>query len=244
MTPVSGIRPDWPAPPRVKAFSTTRLGGVSKGPWSGLNLGLHVGDQEVAVLRNRALLREHLALPSEPQWLQQQHGVAVRTPDSGSDCADASVETRPGRVCAVMTADCLPVLLCNRDGTRVAAAHAGWRGLCAGVIEAAVRAFDDRPDELLAWLGPAIGPAHFEVGAEVRQAFVGGDAATAACFLQNREDHWLADLYGLARHRLSQFGIEAISGGEYCTFSDADRFYSYRRDGISGRMATLIWLCD
>ncbi len=242
--PVGGIRPDWPAPARVQAFSTTRLGGVSEGPWSGLNLGLHVGDQEIAVLRNRELVREYLALPSEPQWLRQQHGVDVRTPGSGIDCADACVETRPGQVCAVMTADCLPLLLCNRDGTRVAAVHAGWRGLLAGVVERAAAAFDDPPGKLLVWLGPAIGPLHFEVGAEVRDAFVDREPANDICFRPNRQGHWLADLYGLARHRLCQLGIEAISGGQYCTFSDAERFFSYRRDGVSGRMATLIWLSD
>ncbi len=242
MATIDVIQPDWEAPAAIKAFSTTRGGGASRGPWSSLNLAARVGDDPNAVVRNRALLTQQLGLPDVPQWLDQVHGIEVRCPQVPLARADACVENRPGRVCAVLTADCLPVLLCNRAGTRVAAAHAGWRGLAAGVLESTVAALGEPPAELLAWLGPAIGPRAFEVGAEVRQAFVAEDPASAHCFSACGGDHWLADLYGLARRRLDRLGISAISGGAWCTFGDAERFFSHRRDGLSGRMATLIWL--
>jgi len=236
------ICPDWPAPAAVRACSTTRAGGVSGGPWRGLNLAGHVADDPAAVRENRHRLVAQLGLPGEPPWLEQVHGVTVRTPHAASDCADACFEDRPGRVCAVLTADCLPVLLCNTAGTRVAAAHAGWRGLLAGILEHAVAAFADPADQLLAWLGPAIGPAAFEVGDEVRAAFLAEDPASAAHFATGRPGHWHADLYGLARQRLARSGVDRVSGGGLCTFSDAERFFSYRRDGVTGRMASLIWL--
>jgi YfiH family protein len=241
-TRIQCIRPDWPQPPAVRACSTTRAGGVSRGPWSGLNLGDHVDDDPAAVAENRARLAAHLGLPREPQWLEQVHGTRVRMPGAAGTCADACVEDRPGRVCVVLTADCLPVLLCNVAGTRVAAAHAGWRGLLAGVLEQTVAAFDDRPGRVMAWLGPAIGPDAFEVGDEVRAAFVAEDAAAQARFRAHGAGHWLADLYGLARDRLARVGVSRVSGGGLCTFSTAERFFSYRRDGITGRMASLIWL--
>jgi YfiH family protein len=236
------IRPDWPAPVHVQACTTTRIGGVSRGRWRGLNLGDHVGDEPGAVAGNRARLTERLALPCEPRWLTQVHGKRVRGPADDDVCADACFEDRPGQVCVVLTADCLPVLLCDRAGTRIGAAHAGWRGLLAGVLERTVAAITDSPDDILAWLGPAIGPRAFEVGDEVRRAFIAEDAASAAHFVAHGSGHWLADLYGLAGLRLERLGIGHVSGGGYCTFSDPARFFSYRRDGVTGRMASMIWL--
>lgn len=234
------ILPDWPAPANVRACTTTRQGGVSAGPYASLNLGDHVGDDPAHVTENRARLRRELALPAEPLWLTQVHGIAVAEGQGG--CADASVAFAPGTVCTVMTADCLPLLLCDRAGTAVAAVHAGWRGLLAGVIEAAVARLRIPAAELLVWLGPAIGPQSFEVGEEVRTAFMAEDAAAAAAFRPAPGGRWLADLYALARLRLARCGITAVYGGGLCTFSDAARFYSYRRDGVTGRMASLIWL--
>lgn len=236
------IHPDWPAPSSVRACSTTRAGGVSIGPWSGLNLAAHVDDDPQAVRENRDRLIAQLGLPGEPTWLEQVHGTVVHMPHADGACADACFEDRPQQVCAVLTADCLPVLLCNRTGTAVAAAHAGWRGLSAGVLENTIAAFADPPDQLLAWLGPAIGPAAFEVGDEVRAAFLAEDSASAAHFVAHGPGHWMADLYGLARLRLGHSGLRHVSGGGFCTFSDPQRFFSYRRDGVTGRMATLIWL--
>lgn len=236
------IRPDWPAPPAVRACATTRSGGVSRGPWASLNLGDHVRDAAAAVADNRARLVAQLGLPGQPQWLQQVHGARVHRPGATDACADACFEDRPGRVCVVLTADCLPVLLCNAAGTRVAAVHAGWRGLLAGVLEQAVAAFGDRPDQLMAWFGPAIGPDAFEVGDEVRAAFAVEDAAAQRHFRSRGAGRWLADIYGLARQRLAGLGVTQVSGGEFCTHSEPERFFSYRRDGITGRMASLIWL--
>lgn len=234
------ILPDWPAPPGVHACATTRDGGVSLGPYASLNLGDHVGDDPVAVAENRARLCRELALPAEPLWLTQVHGVTVTEGQGG--CADASVAFGPGTICTVMTADCLPLLLCDRAGMRVAAVHAGWRGLLAGVIEAAVTRLGVPGTELLVWLGPAIGPDAFEVGEEVRAAFVAQDETAAAVFTPSPAGRWLADIYALARQRLARCGVTAVYGGELCTYSDAQRFYSYRRDGVTGRMASLIWL--
>jgi YfiH family protein len=238
------ILPDWPAPPRVRAASTTRLGGVSPAPFDGLNLADHVGDDPAHVARNRALLRDRLALPAEPLWLAQVHGCEVA--DAGKAApgcaADAALTRAPGQVCAVMTADCLPVLLCDRRGRAVAAAHAGWRGLAAGVIERTVAALGADSDEVLAWLGPAIGPEAFEVGGEVREAFVADDPDAAVEFRARGTGKWLADLYGLARRRLGRAGVGRVYGGGLCTYGDPARFYSFRRDGATGRMASLIWL--
>lgn len=237
------IQPRWPAPARVRAAVTTRRGGCSIGPYASLNLGDHVGDDPQTVAANRARLREALALPSEPRWLRQVHGCAVADGAAAGTPAeaDAAISRRVGEVCAVLTADCLPVLFCDRAGSRVGIAHAGWRGLAAGVLGAAVRALD-APGELMAWLGPAIGPEAFEVGAEVREAFVDKNAAHADAFRASRPNHWLADLYALARRELTVLGVEDISGGGFCTFADGERFFSYRRDGRTGRMASLIWL--
>jgi YfiH family protein len=240
------IVPDWPAPSVVQARVTTRSGGVSAAPFDSFNLGTHVGDQPEAVAANRALLRQHL--PAEPLWLEQVHGIAVETADAGGGekgvvCADASVARTPGVVCTVMTADCLPVLFCDAAGTVVAAAHAGWRGLVAGVLEATLTRMAVAPDQVMAWLGPAIGPTAFEVGDEVRAAFVAVDpAATAAFVAREAPGKWLADLFTLARLRLARAGVRRVYGGGLCTFNDADRFFSYRRDGKTGRFASLIWL--
>ncbi len=235
----------WEAPARVRAVCTTRRGGVSTGAYDSLNLADHVGDLPGAVTANRQRLVSDHRLPAMPLWLDQVHGTGVCRADSAAPPTprcDASVAVDPGVVCAVLTADCLPVLLCDRAGTCVAAAHAGWRGLAGGVLEATVRAMPASPLELMAWLGPAIGPERFEVGEEVRAAFVDSDPAAAVWFARNARGRWLADLYGLARQRLSSVGVAAVSGGGLCTYADAARFYSYRRDGVTGRMAALVWL--
>jgi YfiH family protein len=238
--------PDWPAPPSVRAALTTRHGGVSAAPWDSLNLAAHVGDDPAHVAENRRRLRAHLDLPAEPFWLRQVHGCDVAqagASDGVAPCsADASVATTPGLVCAVLTADCLPVLFCDRLGSWVAAAHAGWRGLAAGVLERTVQRAPASPGELLAWLGPAIGPQAFEVGPEVREAFVAADPGAADCFSVSPAGRWLADLYGLARRRLAACGVGWVGGGGLCTYTDSDRFFSFRRDGTTGRMASLIWL--
>lgn len=236
------IVPDWPAPANVRAVQTTRSGGVSGGPYASLNLGDHVGDEAAAVAANRARLGE--ILPAGPLWLKQVHGIVVTDADTAASgrAADAAVARRPGRVCAVMTADCLPVLLCDRGGSVVAAAHAGWRGLCAGVIEATLAAMRVPAAEVVAWLGPAIGPQAFEVGDEVRAAFMARDPSAAAAFAPHGPGKWLADIWLLARQRLAAAGVGSVWGGGQCTVADRERFFSYRRDGVTGRMAACIWL--
>ena len=244
------LTPDWPAPSRVRALCTTRGGGVSRGAYAGLNLGDHVGDDPESVAANRALLRARLALRGEPLWLRQVHGCSVvggvggDWVEDGLDAceADAAVTHEPGTVCAVLTADCLPILLCDRAGTQVGAVHAGWRGLAAGICEAAVARMQAAPGDLLAWLGPAIGPDAFEVGSEVRSAFLAADPGATGAFRPSPCGRWLADIYILARRRLAALGVVSVWGGGLCTFGDAQRFYSYRRDGVTGRMASLIWL--
>jgi purine-nucleoside/S-methyl-5'-thioadenosine phosphorylase / adenosine deaminase len=240
------IQPDWPAPDNIKACTTTRNSGVSEAPYASFNLATHVNDDIQHVLKNRAILKQSLNLPTEPVWLDQVHGRHVVDANHfSSNKADASFSSHTNQVCVVMTADCLPVLICNRQGTKVAAAHAGWRGLQAGVIENTIDALQEDPANCLLWLGPAIGVQAFEVGDEVRQAFVNEMPATAEAFVANKPGHWLADIYQLARIRLQQKGVNDIYGGGLCTYSDASRFYSYRRDGGSnidtGRMASLIW---
>ena len=236
------IRPGWSAPRGVRALSTTRAGGISVAPWQGFNLGDHVGDDPQAVARNRALLRREL--PSDPVWLKQVHGArcvdaALAAP--GTE-ADASFTRERGVVCAVLVADCLPVLFCDDEATVVGVAHAGWRGLAAGVVEATVGAMALPGERLMAWLGPAIGPQAFEVGNEVRECFLAVDAAAAAAFVAAPDGKWLCDIALLARQRLSALGIRRIAGADSCTVGDSTRFFSYRRDGVSGRMASLVWL--
>ncbi len=244
MTEPQFILPDWPAPMNVRAAVTTRVGGISHAPYETFNVATHVGDDPVAVHANRVHLRTALALSAEPVWLKQVHGVAVVDAAQGGaePEADGAFAAQPGAVCAVLTADCLPVLLCDRAGTKVAALHAGWRGLAGGVIEAGVRAMGVPGNELLAWLGPAIGPQAFEVGAEVRAAFMQHDAQAAQAFRAAREGKYLADIYLLARQRLQRLGVAAVYGGGFCTVTDSARFFSYRRDGATGRMASLIWI--
>jgi polyphenol oxidase len=237
------IRPDWPAPASVRAAVTTRAGGVSRGPYASLNLGDHVGDDPLAVAQNRARLRAALDLAAEPSWLKQVHGIDVVEAGYGETgtVADGSYTDMMGTVCAVLTADCLPVLLCTRDGDRVAALHAGWRGLAAGVLEAGVLAMRAPGAELLAWLGPGIGADAYEVGDDVYRACT-ADAAAAGAFRANGPGKWFADMGALARLRLQGMGVEAVYGGGFCTWRERDRFFSYRRDGVTGRFATLIWL--
>jgi len=244
MTDPRFIVPDWPAPPNVRALVTTRRGGVSRPPFADFNLADHVGDDPAAVAENRRRLRAHL--PAEPRWLHQVHGArCVDAALIAPGCeADASFTRRPGVVCAVLTADCLPVLFADRDGTVVAAAHAGWRGLAAGVLEATVQAIGVAPERLLAWLGPAIGPESFEVGAEVVEAFTRLDAAAMKAFQAQPNGKWLCNLYRLARRRLAALGVCCVTSAEFDTVRDAQRFFSYRRDGITGRMASLIWRAD
>ena len=247
MSQLDFIIPNWPVPANVVALQTTRLGGVSSAPFDSLNLGAHVNDDPIAVAKNRQLLSPYL--PNEPVWVNQVHGIEV-IDAAQSAClqnADASFTTKPNVVCVTMTADCLPVLLCDKAGTVVAAVHAGWRGLCDGVIEAAVNKLPVEHSEILAWLGPAIGPNAFEVGSEVMAQFIAKDAQAASAF-QTNGNKWLGDIYQIARQRLSYLGVTQIYGGsvneDFCTYTDATRFYSFRRDDVTGRMASLIWLAS
>lgn len=242
----SFIQPDWPAPAHVKALQTTRLGGVSQGVYASLNMGEHVKDDPMHVARNRQLLNAFL--PSEPVWLNQVHGIRVIDAALSSclEAADAAFTDRQHVVCVTMTADCLPVLLCDRQGTIVAAVHAGWRSLCDGVIETTIQAMlakqpTLKTDQILAWLGPAIGPHAFEVGSEVRAQFMAKASQAEQAFVPHG-DKWLGNLYLIAQQRLHALGISHIYGGGDCTYTDEDRFFSFRRDGDTGRMASLIWL--
>ena len=242
--PHDWIAPDWPALPRVRSLITTRNGGISAGAHASFNLGLRAGDDPLAVAANRALLREHL--PQDPVWLKQVHGARVVRADDVVEPpdADAAYTRQPGTVCAVMIADCMPVLLCDARASVVGVAHAGWRGLSSGVIENTIAAMGVAAHDLLAFLGPAIGPAAFEVGSDVRDAFVDTDPGANEAFKPHREGRWLADLFLLARRRLARSGVQRMYGGGLCTVRDPARFYSYRRDKTTGRMAALIWLAD
>lgn len=244
---MQSIIADWDAPENVHALTTTRLGGVSESPYAGLNLGDHVNDDPTAVAQNRQQLIDALELKQSPQWLQQVHGITVvkAQADGRVPEADACWSDQPGQACIVMTADCLPVFFADKQGRCVAVAHAGWRGLADGVLEATLACFDD-PTQVRCWLGPAIGPDAFEVGGEVRAQFCAHLAESEQAFKpvvgKEAEDKWLADIYQLARLRLNAAGVAHISGGEHCTYSDAEQFYSYRRNGVTGRMASVIWL--
>ncbi len=240
------IKPNWPASSNIKAISTTRAGGVSLDNYASLNLALHVGDNEEHVLENRKLLKSALALKTEPSWLNQVHSNSILNTDNiteDDNDADASISFSNNKVCVVMTADCLPVLFVNKQGTKVAAAHAGWRGLAAGILETTLDAFDEEPQNIMAWLGPAIGANSFEVGDEVQEAFVGKHPVATSAFKPQTQGKWLADIYALARIRLESAGLENIYGGGFDTFSD-ERFFSYRADNTTGRMASLIWIRD
>ncbi|EAT11562.1 peptidoglycan editing factor PgeF [Bermanella marisrubri] len=233
---------DWPVPKHIKTLITTRDGGVSSAPYDSLNLGHHVEDDPQAVKENRSRLYQHL--PGEPAWLQQVHGTVVvdaNTAQSGIE-ADAVFSDSPAAVCAVMTADCLPVLFTNVQGTKVAAAHAGWKGLMEGVLEATLSKFSG-DDVIIAYLGPAIGPNAFEVGPEVRDGFIERNADAESCFrASSNKGKWLGDMYALARIRLLAQGVKRIYGGMECTFTQEDKYFSYRRDGMTGRMASCIWI--
>ncbi len=240
--------PDWPAPAHVRAMTTTRrLPGASASPFDAFNLGARCGDAPDAVRANRARLAELADLPAPPHWLSQVHGTRVHEathpqPLAQEPEADAAVTQVGDVVLAILTADCLPMLFTTRDGGEIAAAHAGWRGLAGGVLEATVATMQSAPEDILAWLGPAAGPLRYEIGEEVRAAFVDGNADAASSFTPTRPGHYLIDLYALARLRLRAAGVDAIFGGDSCTISDTTRFYSYRRDGRTGRMASLIWI--
>jgi len=239
------ITPRWPAPATVRAVSTTRTGGVSAAPYDSLNLGARCGDDMRSVQRNRDRLTAALGLATAPRWLEQVHGTRVVDPASasGEPRADAAVTATPGAACVVLGADCLPLLLCDRAGTRVGAVHAGWRGMAAGVIEAGIAHMDTPASELIAWLGPAIGPRAYEVGPEVRDALAADLGQVAlATFAPSPTGRWLADLYALAQLRLARAGVSSIHGGERCTLGEPRAFFSHRRDGSTGRMASLVWI--
>lgn len=238
------IIPDWPAPKHIKAISSTRHGGVSKPPYDSLNLGAHVGDDISNVSKNRVWLEKEASLPESPRWLDQVHGDAIIESQSWiqSTKADAIISTTVNHVCPIMTADCLPILLCDKEGTQVAAIHAGWRSLASGILEKTLQRFKCAPNEIVAWLGPAIGPEKFEVGRDVFGAFTQSSESASQSFKQTNESHYLADIYLLATQKLHLHGTKAIFGGEHCTVLEQSDFFSYRRDGITGRMATMIWI--
>lgn len=238
------LYPAWPAPGNVRALTTTRAGGVSDAPYASLNLADHVGDDARAVQENRQRLYERASLPAEPLWLNQVHGIDVveAAHANAGTRADGAYTNQTGVVCAVLTADCLPVFVCDQAGTEVALLHAGWRGLVAGVIEAGLRRFRAPASELLVWFGPAIGASAYEVGADVRDAFVAHERRAAEAFAPKTAGKWTMDIYRLARHRLEGWGVRAIYGGDHCTATQSGLFFSYRRDGATGRMASLIWL--
>jgi conserved hypothetical protein, YfiH family len=243
---MQAIKPNWKAPQNVKAFTTLRHGGVSLAPYDSFNLGDHVEDDKNAVKINRTLLVEKFHLPQMPLFLNQTHSTRVLTlPYDGDDInADAVYTSQPNQVCLVMTADCLPVLFINKQGTEVAAAHAGWRGLCDGVLEQTVAKFHCPPEDILAWFGPAIGPTAFQVGQEVIDQFVAQDLQAISAFIADpaAEGKFLGNLYQIATQRLNALGITQISGGEHCTYLEADKFFSYRRDNVTGRMASVVWI--
>lgn len=241
---LEALVPDWPAPPGVRAAFTLRAGGVSAPPFDSLNVGAHVGDVPACVAENRRRVRDSLRLPAEPAWLEQVHGTGVveLEGEEPHEPADAVITRRAGKVCAVQVADCMPVLLAARDASVIGVAHAGWRGLAGGVLQATVSRLGVPAAQLIAWLGPAICAEHFEVGSEVRAAFVAQDAGAADAFSANLRGRWQCDLAALARRRLAALGIRAVSGGAWCTYGDRERFFSFRRDRQCGRMAALIWL--
>ena len=242
-TAIELIDPDCFSLSHIRACFTTRVGGYSETPWNSFNLAMHVGDDPGAVERNRALLKQTLHLPEDPYWLNQTHGNRVTRIDDppANRTADGSTSTTPGRVCAILVADCVPLLICDRAGGQVAAVHAGWRGLDAGIIAAAVDAFSAEPAHLVAWIGPTIGASSYQVGTDMRQRFVSTNAETSAAFNQ-RGASWYMDLVGLACHQLECTGVGAINVSDHCVHRQSDLFYSYRRDGSTGRMAALIWI--
>ena len=244
MIPSQWLVPDWDAPARVRAFVTTRHGGVSEGEYASLNLGTNSGDNSRHVAENRRIVRQHL--PAMPRWMKQVHGSdVVKVDELGANdvpIADAAVVCESGRVAAVLTADCMPLFLCDASGGKAAVAHAGWRGMAAGVIENAVGALGAAPADVIAWMGPTIGPTAFEVGPEVREAFLAGDSQADEAFATHAPGKYLADLYALARRRLARAGVTRVYGGGFCTYRETERFFSYRREKASGRMGAFIWM--
>jgi len=240
------IIPDWPAPQAIHAISTTRKGGESLPPYDSLNLATHVHDAPLTITKNRQQLLDIAQLPTMPHWLNQVHGTHVVDTETvqHGDNADAIISQTAQQVCAIMTADCLPLLVCNQQGNQVAAIHAGWRGLAAGIIEKTIKQFHCQPQEILVWLGPAIGAQHFEVGDEVFTTFTQHSDHAKLAFQQTDSTHYLANIYHLATQRLHAVGVDAIYGGEHCTVSEPEHFFSYRRDGVTGRMASMIWFND
>ncbi len=240
------IYPDWPTPDCVKAVSTTRIGGFSLPPYDSFNLATHVEDNPVVVKKNRDYLVQIAQLPEQARWLDQVHSNKVITSPGWHEGvqADAMVSTVPNHVCSIMTADCLPILLCNKQGTSVAAIHAGWRGLASGIIEETLLRFPDDPSNIIAWLGPAIGPEQFEVGHDVYDAFSAPYFDRDEAFIKRDADHYFTNIFQLARQQLNHLGITTISGGEHCTKSMSDQFFSYRKNNVTGRMATLIWITN
>lgn len=240
---IDWIKSDWPAPDNIHAGTTLRRGGVSRGGWASLNLGEHCNDVSAAVTENRRRFSLDCDLPSEPHWLSQTHGcnVATSTPSRPDPGTDAMVTRAANSVCAVLTADCLPVVFATHSGDEVGVAHAGWRGLCDGILEATISAMHTPPEDILAWLGPAISQAAFEVGAEVREQFVKHTSEAASYFTENERGRFQADLYGLARQRLAMFGVGSVYGGNRCTYTEKGDFFSYRREGECGRMATFVY---
>lgn len=237
------VEPAWSSPSRVRALCTTRHGGYSDAPYDSLNLAAHVGDDSNHVLANRELLQKTLSLPAEPNWLEQTHSTrVVILEENASRIADAAITRQTNNLAVVMTADCLPVLLCNRAGSEVAAIHAGWRGLADGVIETTLRQMQSPADELMAWIGPGISQQCFEVGDEVWDIFVAQGEHNQRYFKANRPGHWLCDLHGLATAILSRYGITEIARASACSYSDESCFFSYRRNASTGRMASLIWI--
>jgi len=241
------IVPDWPLPPHIQAYSTLRQCGFSESPYDSFNLAAHVDDNPEHVQKNRDHLKALLHLPTEPIWIQQTHSTiaSVAVPENRGKEADATFTNQPNQVCIVLTADCLPILLCDHKGTKVSAIHAGWRGLFNGIIAETLKKMDCKKTEILAWLGPAIGPTAYEVGNEIRDIFMQSDTLSHSAFTPSKNGRWMCNLYAIARIQLQKQGIHSIYGGTHCTYSDAHNFFSYRRDGIkTGRMATLIWIND
>ncbi|WP_417542794.1 peptidoglycan editing factor PgeF [Methylophaga thalassica] len=240
------ITPEWTMPDHIQAYTTTRKDGISPSPYDSLNIANHVNDTPENVEKNRAALNSALKLPASPLWLQQTHSTQVINSQDWQEGieADAIYSNQTNHVCAIMTADCLPLLLSNASGTEIAAVHAGWRGLADGIIEKTLAQFDAAAEHIYAWLGPAIGPEKFEVGLDVYEAFLSHDPMAEVAFQQSDDSHFLADIYQLARLRLRQHGVSQLFGGNYCTMTDASRFFSYRRDGETGRMVSLIWISD
>lgn len=238
------IKPDWPAPETVKAVTSTRDGGVSVAPFDSFNLGLHVDDEANAVLHNRELLKKQLSLQQDPVWLTQTHSTTIieATPATALQAADASFTQHKNLTCAVLTADCLPVLMCDKAGTTVAAVHAGWRGLMNGIVEKTIAALPCKPKDVLVWLGPAIGPEAFEVGVDVYDSFTSQDPQADAAFIQTEATHWHFNIVTEAKRRLQTVGVIEVYGGDRCTFTEKEHFFSYRRDGVTGRMGSLVWI--